>query len=119
MIGDISKADAIYIACGFTDMRKNIDGLAAYVSQAFRLDPLSNAVFFFCGKKRDRLKALYWEGDGFVLLYKRLEGGGRFRWPGTPEEAKRLTWQQLRWLLEGLEIEQKTALKKADKKLFI
>ena len=119
MIGDISKAEAIYIACGYTDMRRNIDGLAAYVKQAFGLDPVSNTVFFFCGRKCDRLKALYYEGDGFVLLYKRLEGGGRFQWPRSPDEAKKLTWQQLRWLLEGLSIEQKTALKKADKKLFI
>ena len=67
MIGDISKAEAIYIACGYTDMRRNIDGLAAYVKQAFGLDPVSNTVFFFCGRKCDRLKALYYEGDGFVL----------------------------------------------------
>jgi transposase len=119
MIGDISKADAIYIACGYTDMRKNIDGLAAYVQQVFGLDPMSNTVFFFCGTRCDRLKALYWEGDGFVLLYKRLENGGRFQWPRTQEEAKKLTWQQLRWLLEGLKVEQKTALKKSEKRLVI
>jgi transposase len=115
MIGDISKADEIFIACGYTDMRRNIDGLAAYVKQAFGLDPMSNTLFLFCGKKRDRLKALFWENDGFVLLYKRLEGGGRFQWPRRPEEAKKLTWQQLRWLLEGLSIEQKTAITKAVK----
>ena len=119
MIGDISKAEAIYIACGYTDMRMNIDGLAAYVQQVFGLDPTTNTVFFFSGRRRDRLKALYWEGDGFVLLYKRLDNGGRFQWPMNPEEAKKLTWQQLRWLLEGLKIEQKTALKKVDKKHFI
>jgi len=119
MIGDISKADDIYIACGYTDMRKNIDGLAAYVKQAFNLDPMSNTVFFFCGTRCDRIKALYWEGDGFVLLYKRLENGGRFQWPRTQEEAKKLTWQQLRWLLEGLKVDQKTALKKSEKRLVI
>ena len=119
MIGDISKAENIYIACGYTDMRQNINGLAAYVKQVFGLDPMSNTVFFFCGRKRDRLKALYWEGDGFVLLYKRLENDGRFWWPRSQEEAKKLTWQQLRWLLEGLSIEQKTALKKSDKNLVI
>ena len=118
MIGDISKADAVYIACGYTDMRQGINGLAAYVKQVFGLDPMSNAVFFFCGAKTDRIKALYWEGDGFVLLYKRLEGG-RFQWPRTPEEVKKLTWQQLRWLLEGLSIDQKTALKKSERRLVI
>ena len=118
MIGDISKAEAIYIACGYTDMRMNIDGLAAYVKQVFGLDPMSNTVFFFCGTRCDRIKALYWEGDGFILLYKRLEGG-RFQWPRTQEEARMLTWQQLRWLLEGLKIEQKTALKKSEKRLVV
>jgi len=119
MLGDISKAENIYIVCGRTDMRRNIDGLAAYVKQAFCLDPMSNTLFLFCGRKCDRLKALYWEGDGFLLLYKRLENGGRFQWPRSPEEAKKLTWQQLRWLLEGLSIEQKTALKKTEKKHLI
>jgi len=118
MLGDISKAEAVYIACGYTDMRMNIDGLAAYVKQAFGLEPTTNAVFLFCGRRRDRLKALYWEGDGFVLLYKRLEGG-RFKWPKSQEEAKRLTWQQLGWLLEGLSIEQKTELKGTGKRLVI
>jgi transposase len=118
MIGDISKAEYIYIACGYTDMRMNIDGLAAYVMQVFGLNPVSNTVFFFCGRRCDRIKALYWEGDGFVLMYKRLEGG-RFQWPRSTEEAKRLTWQQLRWLLEGLSIEQKTALKPSEKRLVV
>ena len=118
MIGDISKAESIYIACGYTDMRKSIDGLAIHVKQVFGLDPISSAVFFFCGQKRDRLKALYWEGDGFVLLYKRLEGG-KFQWPRSPEEAKQLSWQQLRWLLEGLKIEQKTVIKQSKKSLVI
>ena len=95
-------------------MRRNIDGLAAYVKQAFGLDPMSNTLFLFCGRKRDRLKAIFWEGDGFVLLYKRLETG-RFQWPRSPEEARKLTWQQLRWLLEGLSIEQKTAIPKTAK----
>ena len=67
MIGDVSKAEDIYILCGYTDMRRNIDGLAAYVKQAFGLDPMSNTLFLFCGRKRDRLKAIFWEGDGFVL----------------------------------------------------
>jgi transposase len=118
MLGDISRAEDIYVACGYTDMRRNIDGLAAFVKQSFGLDPMSNTLFLFCGRKRDRLKALYWEGDGFVLLYKRLEGG-KFQWPRSPEEVKKLTWQQLRWLLEGLSIEQKTALRASGKRLVI
>ena len=73
MLGDISRAEKIYLACGYTDMRKAINGLAAIVQQNFKLDPFSNSLFLFCGRNCSRLKALYWEGDGFVLLYKRLE----------------------------------------------
>lgn len=72
MIGDISKAEHIYIAAGYTDMRKQIDGLSAIVQHHFNLDPFSNSVFLFCGRNSRIMKVLYWEGDGFVLLYKRL-----------------------------------------------
>lgn len=111
MLGNISQAEKIFIACGYTDMRKSIDGLAAVVQQNFRLDPFSNSLFLFCGHKCNRIKALYWEGDGFVLLYKRLENG-RFQWPRTKEEARLITEQEFRWLLEGLSIDQPKAVKK-------
>ena len=80
MLEHIPEGARIYIACGYTDLRKQIDGLAAMVKEGFQLDPFQNAFFLFCGRKRDRLKALYWEGDGFLLLYKRLEGG-TYQWP--------------------------------------
>lgn len=111
MLGNISQAEKIFIACGYTDMRKSIDGLAAVVQQNFRLDPFSNSLFLFCRHKCNRIKALYWEGDGFVLLYKRLENG-RFQWPRTKEEARLITEQEFRWLLEGLSIDQPKAVKK-------
>jgi transposase len=103
--------DRIYIACGCTDMRRSIDGLAATVQQEFKLDPFNRSLYLFCGKKSDRIKALYWEGDGFILLYKRLERG-RFHWPRHETEVKRITPQQLRWLLEGLNINQPKAIPK-------
>lgn len=90
-------------------MRKSIDGLAALVQEQFQLDPFSPTLYLFCGKRRDRIKALLWEGDGFVLLYKRLENGN-FKWPRSANEVKPISWQQFRWLMEGLELEQKTAI---------
>lgn len=113
MIGDISRADHIYVACGHTDMRKSIDGLVACVQQSFQLNPFSNSLFLFCGRRRDRIKVLLWEGDGFVLLYKRLERGS-FQWPKSEEDIKNITPQQLRWLMEGLSIEQPEAHKKVN-----
>lgn len=84
----------MYIACGYTDLRKGIDGLATLVQSQFQLDPFTNTLFLFCGRRKDRIKALYWEGNGFVLLYKRLENGS-FQWPRNGEEVRKLTAQQL------------------------
>ena len=71
MLNDFTGADKVYIACGYTDLRKGIDGLARLVQQQFELDPFTNTLFLFCGRRRDRIKGLYWENDGFILLYKR------------------------------------------------
>ena len=98
----------VYIALGYTDLRRGIDGLAAVVQERFELDPFTNTLFLFCGRRKDRIKGLLWEGDGFLLLYKRLEAGS-FQWPRTGEEARQLTPQQYRWLMEGLSIEQPKA----------
>ncbi|MFR5046184.1 MULTISPECIES: IS66 family insertion sequence element accessory protein TnpB [Mediterraneibacter] len=79
MLGDITAADEIYIVTGRTDMRKSIDGLCAIVEDQLHMDPRRSALYLFCGKRCDRIKALLWESDGFVLLYKRMEVQGRFR----------------------------------------
>ena len=113
MFGDITRAHHIYIACGYTDMRKSIDGLVMLIKQQWALNPFQNSLFLFCGRRRDRMKALLWEGDGFVLLYKRLEQG-RFQWPHSAEAVRSITPQQLRWLLEGLCIDQPKSVQKQD-----
>lgn len=115
MLKESLSGKRVYIATGYTDMRRGIDGLAAIVSGEFDLDPYAEAVFLFCGRRADRIKCLWWEPDGFVLAYKRLEGAGSFKWPRSQREAKALTGQQVRWLLEGLEIEQKRAIQPAGK----
>jgi len=111
--------DNVVVACGYTDMRMSIDGLAAKVQQAFKLDPCSWSLFLFCGRRRDRIKALLWEGDGFILFYKRLENNGRFQWPRGESEARAITDRQLRWLLEGLSIDQPKALQKVPPRIVI
>lgn len=103
-------ADRVWLAAGFTDMRKSIDGLSAIVKYEMEVDPLSPAIFVFCGRRRDRIKLLYWEINGFWLLYKRLEKGC-FRWPTPGTESVLLTRRQLAWLLDGLHIEQRQAHK--------
>ncbi len=112
MIGDITVADEIYIVCGYTDMRKSIDGLCAIVEDKLNMDPRRNALFLFCGRRADRLKILMWEPDGFVLLYKRLSAvQGRYRWPRNRDEVRSLTWRELDWLLSGIDIEQPKAIR--------
>ena len=94
----------IYIAAGYTDLRRGIDGLASIIKFNFQLDPYEKDILFlFCGRRSDRIKGLVWEGDGFLLLYKRLELGG-FSWPRTKEEALEITPEQYQALMQGLEI---------------
>ena len=95
----------IYIACGYTDLRFGIDGLATLIKEKFELSPFTEeTLFLFCGRKSDRMKALVWEGDGFLLLYKRLEAGC-FKWPRNTDELRNLTYEQFNWLLTGLQID--------------
>ena len=110
MLTEIAQNSTVYIVTGYTDMRKSIDGLAEIIRGRLALDPFDRSLFLFCGKRRDRMKGLLWEGDGFVMLYKRLDSGG-FQWPRTEQRAFELTPQQLRWLLEGLAIEQPKAIR--------
>lgn len=112
MVGDISRAVNIYIVCGYTDMRKSIDGLCAVVVEQLKVEVDSRSIYIFCGKRCDRIKILLKEADGFVLLYKRLHVvQGRYRWPRNSREVKPITWKQFDWLMSGLDIEQPKALK--------
>lgn len=110
MVGDISVVSDVYIVTGTTDMRKSIDGLCAIVENELHMDPRRSAIYLFCGRRCDRIKILLWEGDGFVMLYKRLAVDGRYRWPRDKTEARSLTWKQFDWLMSGLDIEQPKAI---------
>ena len=79
MLGDISGVREIYIVTGYTDMRKSLDGLCAIIEEQFSMNVTSSALYLFCGKRKNTLKALYFDQDGFCLLYKRIDGAGRFQ----------------------------------------
>lgn len=108
----LSAADGVqvYLACGSTDLRKSIDGLAALVVHAFDLDLFSNSLFVFCNRGRDKIKILHWDHNGFWLYYRRLEKG-TFRWPTLYEDQPTvaINRRQLQWLLDGLSLEQRQA----------
>lgn len=98
-------------------MRKSISGLMAIIRDTYQMDPYANAIYLFCGRKNNTLKALYFDRDGFCLLQKRLDNG-RFQWPRNPSEVKSLTRPEFRWLMEGLSIEQPKAIRPISRKQF-
>ena len=107
MLNNANGFSAVYLVTGYTDLRRGLDGLASIIEKNFKLDPYQkNVLFLFCGRRSDRIKGLVFEGDGFLMLYKRLEAG-RFTWPRSESEALHISHQQYVWLMEGLSIEQK------------
>ena len=114
---DLSQVQNYYIACGYTDLRRGIDGLAGIVMQQYGTELDEESLFLFCGRRTDRIKALYFSGDGYILLYKRLNNG-QFQWPRNEAELRRLDAQAFRWLMEGLVIEPKRPSESADRRIF-
>ena len=102
MLAEAGGVKKIIIACGRTDLRKGIDGLAQLIGTKYDLNPFeTDVLFLFCGSRGDRIRGLLWEGNGFLLLYKRLEDGS-FSWPRNPQEAAELTREQYKMLMMGL-----------------
>lgn len=112
MMSEGSLEQKVYLACGATDLRKSMDGLAVIVQQGFALDPFSSGLFVFCNRQKDKLKILQWEHNGFWLHYRRLEKG-RFQWPSASQKgAVQVSRRELRWLLDGLNVQQPKAHEK-------
>lgn len=99
-----AHVERIVIATSRTDLRRGIDGLATLVRLNYGMNPLDGTLFLFCGTKRDRIKGLLFEGDGFCLIYKRLTDGV-FQWPRTAQEARDISPEQFRLLMDGFSIE--------------
>ena len=114
MLSKMNGFEAIYLYAGKSDLRKGIDGLAALVKEQFNLNPFQkNVLFLFCGTRSDRFKGLVWEGDGFCLLYKRIEAG-RLRWPRSQEEAAELSPEELHLLLAGMTILERSSIQECN-----
>lgn len=102
----------VYVATGYTDLRRGIDGLASIVKNNFNTSPMQiNTVFLFCGRRNDRYKGLLWEGDGFMMFYKRFEVG-RLSWPRKENDLLHITPEQYDSLMEGIEIVARKPIKK-------
>ncbi len=101
MIG-LPDGARVWLACGITDLRNGFDGLAGLVQTKLTEDPFSGQLFVFRGRRGDRVKVLWWDGDGLCLFAKRLERG-RFVWPQATSGTVHLTAAQLSMLLEGID----------------
>ena len=112
MLNDASSFTHIYLACGRTDLRKGIDSLLLLIRNGFELDPFAEgSIFLFCGSRKDRLKAVVFEGDGFVLMSKRLTKG-HFQWPRDHSEVLDITLEQYHQLMDGFAIEYRSTIQK-------
>lgn len=106
MLRDGIGYSKVIICCSRVDLRKGIDGLAAYIRLNYGLDTLEKGtLFLFRGRRTDRCRGLIYEGDGSVVLTKRLARGNHFQWPRTADEAKQLTPEQFKRLMEGFTVE--------------
>ena len=101
---DLSRIKHVYVKPSRTDLRKGIDGLSAIVRADLKLDPTDGSLFLFCGTRADRIKGLLYEGDGYLLLYKRCSDG-RFHWLHNSDKAKALTQEQFDNLMHGFELD--------------
>lgn len=102
----VSASTKIFVALGATDMRKGFDGLHAAVENQLKQDPLSGALFLFFNRRCDRLKVLYWDGDGLAIWYRRLEQG-TFQFPQTTSDdavSVEIRSDEFTMLLRGIDL---------------
>lgn len=107
MLSNLLKGvDTIYIAYGSTDFRRQISSLCKMVQEEYRMNPYDKVAYIFCNRKRNSIKVLTYDKNGFILAQKTLldVNGMKFRWPRNKGELKSITKEQLEWLLSGLEI---------------
>jgi len=98
----LPESTRIFIRLGISDMRKSIYTLGYLVSSEMNLDTLSNSIFIFSNRRKDTLKILYWDGNGFCLWMKKLEKD-RFPFPSNPNESMELSRERFLWLLRGID----------------
>jgi len=101
MLTDLSRK-RVFLKIGVTDMRKSIGTLSILVQGEMKMDPFAESLYVFCNRRKEIIKVLYWDKNGFCLWMKRLEKE-RFRWPETKKEVEEIRREELEWLLSGLD----------------
>lgn len=112
MLKDATGFNHIYLATGYTDMRKGIDGMLMVIKGEFGINPFDTGdIFLFCGRRAHSIKALVFEEDGFVLLNKRLLKG-HFQWPRNTREMRDIPQELYKDLMDGFAIEYRCTIEK-------
>ena len=102
---DTTKYTKIYIAMGYTDLRKGARGLVDIIQHKYGMDFYDeSSIFLFCGQSAKTIKGVLFEGDGIVIVTKKLIRGS-YKWPRTPEEARAITANEFRMIMQGFSIE--------------
>lgn len=99
---NLDKVKNVYLSAEFTDMRKSVDGLSIIVQTAFKLDLFEPSLFVFCNKDKNKIKILHFD-NGFWLYYRRLEKG-KFKWPKDGNDLYNITFEELKWFINGHEL---------------
>lgn len=104
MMRPSASVPQVFLCTACVDFRKSIGGLSLLVEQSLELDPFAQALYVFTNRRKDKIKILYWEKNGFCLWYKSLEKE-RFKWPvGCSTATVSMTSEQLNWLLDGFDV---------------
>lgn len=106
----VCDAEHVFLAMGATDFRKQTESLVSLVNLQFGMDPFSEScVYIFCNKRKNAIKVLRYDKNGFVLANKKLLEKMKFQWPKESSDVKEISIKQVEWLLQGLEITQTKA----------
>ena len=104
MIRPSKTASEVYLYTEPVDMRKQMNGLSVLVEHVLEQNPMDGSLFVFCNKQRDKIKVLFWEKNGFIIFYKRLEKQ-RFKWPSKAEgHSLTINGEELNWLIDGFDL---------------
>lgn len=106
MLREASGVKRIIIVCGRTDLRRGLTGLSAIIRMSYDLDPMEEGtLFLFCGNRRDRIRGLLYEGDGFLVLNKYLNPDSHFQWPRNSDEARDISIEEYHRLMDGFALD--------------
>jgi len=114
MLKEAAGIKKVVLRLGKTDLRRGIDGLVSIIRLSGNMDPMEiGTLYLFCGSRPDRIKGITFEGDGFLLLTKRLSRENRFQWPRSTDELRAITRKQYENLMDGFSVE--STIKMAEK----